>query len=187
MDNADTITVTDNWIYQCYDAGITHQSSYAGGCKQNAIRFCDNLVEYCVYNIEYYVSQENGRITDTAYRNNVLRFAGYGFGSENRIGSNTQYAANICNYARRMPSLEFSVTGNVLDSPRYSQLTVGCPNVSGFGPTVTGNSYIQKNTDVALLLGEDGSKTHLTADSAETLRKAVAMVDTQPTAVVYKP
>ena len=187
VDNADTITVTDNWVYQCYDAGITHQSSYAGGCKQNAIRFCDNLVEYCVYNIEYYVSQENGRITDTAYRNNVLRFAGYGFGIENRIGSSTRYAANICNYSRRMPSSGFSVTGNMLDSPLYSQLTIGSPNVSGFGPTVTGNSYIQKNTDVALLLGEDGSKTLLTADSAEALRKAVAMVDTQPAAVVYEP
>ena len=114
VDNADIITVTGNWIYQCYDAGITHQSSYADGCKQNAIRFCDNLVEYCVYSIEYYVSQENGRITDTVYQNNILRFAGYGFGSENRIGSST----------------------------RYNQLTVGCPNLSGFGPMVTGNAYI---------------------------------------------
>ena len=187
VDNADTITVTGNWIYQCYDAGITHQSSYADGCKQNAIRFCDNLVEYCVYNIEYYVSQENGRITDTVYQNNILRFAGYGFGSENRIGSNTRYAANICNYARQMPSSDFSVIGNVLDSPRYNQLTVGCPNLSGVGPTVTGNSYIQKNAEVALILGEDGSKTSLTADSAEMLWKAIAMVDAQPTAVVYEP
>ena len=86
-----------------------------------------------------------------------------------------------------MPSSDFSVIGNVLDSPRYNQLTVGCPNLSGVGPTVTGNSYIQKNAEVALILGEDGSKTSLTADSAEMLWKAIAMVDAQPTAVVYEP
>ena len=59
VDNCENIVVRDCWIYECFDAGVTHQSSYEPGCVQKDIDFSDNLIEYCSYNIEYYVSQQH--------------------------------------------------------------------------------------------------------------------------------
>ena len=188
VDNCDTITVRDNWIYQCFDAGITHQSSYEPGSVQKNIRFSDNLVEYCTYNIEYYVSTTNGTISDTAYENNILRFAGCGFGALNRIGSNTSMSANICNYARSMPSVNFVIRGNVLDSPEFFQLTVGCPNeeTGTKGPEVSGNTFIQKKSGVGIYLQDGSIRRTVYAAELNELKTALTHFDKSPVGVTYE-
>ncbi len=188
VDNCDTITVRDNWIYQCFDAGMTHQSSYEPGSVQKNIRFSDNLVEYCTYNIEYYVSTTNGTISDTVYENNILRFAGCGFGALNRIGSNTSMSANICNYARSMPSSNFVIRNNVLDSPEFFQMTVGCPNeeTGTKGPEVSGNTFIQKKSGVGIYLQDGSIRRTVYAAELNELKTALTHFDKSPASVTYE-
>lgn len=188
VDNCENITVTDCWIYQCFDAGITNQSSYEPGCLQKNINFSDNLVEYCNYNLEYYVSQTKGKMVNVTFANNILRFAGYGFGSIDRIGSNTSAAGNICNYVRTMPSKNFVIKNNIMDSPLYYQMTVGYPNdpKKAMGPEVKDNTYIQRENQVAMYkIGGIVQKT-LYAENEDELKEAIARIDSSPASIKYE-
>lgn len=188
VDNCDTIVVKDNWVYQCFDAGITHQSSYQPGCLQTNITFSDNLIEYCTYNIEYYVSAENGRIENTVYENNILRFSGYGFGITNRIGSSDSVVANICCYARKMPVSNFVIRNNVLDSPYRFQTTIGCPNdiANNLGPVIEGNTFIQQRDEVAIVLINGEAKTNVWAKNQKELEEAIKQIDKAPASVTFE-
>ena len=188
MDNCDTIIFKDNWVYQCYDAGITHQSSNPSGCQQKNITFSGNLIEYCNYNIEYYVDSENGRMQNIVYENNILRFAGYGFGSVNRIGSDTSVVSNVCCYVRSMHSENFVIRNNVMDSPLRFHTTIGCPNdeQNNLGPVIEGNTYIQQKTEVAILLSNGTVKKTLWAENQEELEEAIAQIDKAPASVTFE-
>ena len=80
--NKDT-TITNNWIYQIYDTGITFQGSV--GTVYDNIRYTDNLIEYTAYALEFfiqgdeYISQKDGSISNIYFENNILRFTGYGW------------------------------------------------------------------------------------------------------------
>ncbi len=188
VDNCENISVKDCWIYECFDAGVTHQSSYEPGCVQKDINFSDNLIEYCNYNIEYYVSETNGRMENITYANNILRFAGYGFGSINRIGSNTSAAGNITNYVRIMPSQNFVIKDNVMDSPLYHQMTVGYPNdpEKASGPEVYNNTYIQREDLVAVYkIGGSIQKT-LYAENLEELEESISRIDSAPASIKFE-
>ena len=188
VDNCDTITVQNNWVYQCFDAGITHQSSYKPGCLQTNITFSSNLIEYCNYNIEYYASEEKGRIENTVYENNILRFAGYGFGSVNRIGSDTSVVSNICCYVRGIPSSNFVIRNNVMDSPFRYQTTIGCPNdtENNMGPVIEGNTYIQQEDEVAIILSSAKAKINVWATNQEELEEAISKIDRAPASVKFE-
>lgn len=86
----------DNWMYQLYDTGVTHQCSKGAGTRyQRDIRYSGNLIEYVHWGIEFYNSPEgkvgnDKRLTDgvhTAY--NICRFGGYGWGSIVRFRQNS--------------------------------------------------------------------------------------------------
>ena len=188
VDNCDTIVAKDNWVYQCFDAGVTHQSSNPSGCQQKNITFSDNLIEYCNYNIEYYVDSENGRMENIVYENNILRFAGYGFGSVNRIGSDTSVVSNICCYVRSMHSNNFVIRNNVMDSPFRFHTTIGCPNdtVNNLAPVIEGNAYIQQEDEVAIILSNGTVKMTLWAENQEELEEAIAKIDKAPASVTFE-
>lgn len=193
VDGCSNILVENNWVYQCYDAGITHQSSYQPGCIQENIIFRGNLIECCNYNIEYYVSQENGIIKETVYENNILRNAGYGFGSVNRIGSDTSELAHICCYTRNMPCENFVIQNNVLDtSSRYLTTIGSANNEKGLGPIVRDNSYIQRMnpdmmTEVARVWDSDeGRKVPITVTNQSEMERAIAKLDASPRVIVFK-
>lgn len=193
VDGCSNILVENNWVYQCYDAGITHQSSYQPGCIQENIIFRDNIIECCNYNIEYYVSQENGIIKDSVYENNILRNAGYGFGSVNRIGSDTSELAHICCYTRNMPCENFVIQNNMLDTSTRYLTTIGCSNVeSGMGPIIRGNSYIQRInkdivTEVARIWDDNEKKKKpITASNQNQMEEAIHKIDTSPKEIIFK-
>lgn len=191
VDGCCDILVENNWVYQCYDAGITHQSSFQPGCVQENIVFRGNLIEYCNYNIEYYVSEEHGIIKNTVYEDNVLRYAGYGFGSVNRIGSDTSVLSHICCYVRNMPCENFVIRNNVLDTSLRYLTTIGCTNdEEGLGPVMTGNRYIQrcrpdKETELARIWDpEKGEKVAVIVNSQAEMEEAVKKLDAMPGVIV---
>ena len=90
--------VENNWMYQIYDTGPTHQVSNGTGVyNQKDIRYIGNVIEYVHWGIEFYNTptpgEESKRITDgvyTAY--NICRYGGYGWGS---IVRNRQTGAQL--------------------------------------------------------------------------------------------
>lgn len=78
-----------NWVYQCYDAGLTHQyqRGYTKDIIMDGMYYTNNLIEKCVYNIEYFLGAPAEDSGATCYmanfyiRNNILLDAG-GFGTQ---------------------------------------------------------------------------------------------------------
>lgn len=79
-------TIENCYIYQCYDAGITHQYSFRskGDCIMNDVAYKNNVITDCVYNIEYFHSKYEGYVItgkNILIEGNLLRRAGFGFGA----------------------------------------------------------------------------------------------------------
>lgn len=84
-------TVKNNYVYQCYDAGITFQSWTSAKVDSHYydIDFSENLIEYCCYGFEFFTTnkESNGLYSD--YKNinfsdNIVRFSGYDWGQLQR-------------------------------------------------------------------------------------------------------
>ena len=200
--------VENNWVYQCYDTGITFQNCGTTYLLEDNMVFDGNLVEYCVMNFEIFtasatvvngVAQKRGNATNCRFTNNILRFAGFGWGVHNRIGSTDICTANISFYKGYGTGLygceNFIIENNILDTSYYSLISVGFPNdPNGFGPTIRNNTYIQRVSEksigvwvrkdynsVAYLYGEK-----LPASNEQELETAVKTVDTSPTAIIFE-
>ncbi len=134
--------VENNWVYQCYDAGYTNQGP---GWHENIV-VRGNLLEYSPYNIEIFTTKEmnTGGLRNCTYEDNYVRFAGFGFGTKNRIGGTTRFVANVnmYDYISHCENTVFS--NNVFDSSWRFQFSHAYPNDSQKrGPTITGNTWIQ--------------------------------------------
>lgn len=77
-----------NWVYQVYDAGISYQAREGiTQCMDYLVRFTNNLVEYCIYGIEYFLGAcKDTNISsyqkDIEFSNNIIRYSGFGFGEQ---------------------------------------------------------------------------------------------------------
>lgn len=191
---SDNILVENCWVYQCYDAGITHQS--AETAEQKNITYNKNLVEYCQYNLEFF--NQNGKTTNVTYTNNILRFAGYGvFDPKDRRGSNSSACANICLWWRENPCSNFVIKDNILDTS-YGYLIAGWHlNVNGRGPTVAGNSYVQQSQMATYFYDADSTKIVpsvtktaegkiYTAGSQSAMDIGVAAIDKSPKKALFE-
>ena len=181
--------VENNWIYQCYDAGYTNQGQNA---KHVGITVRRNLIEYCNYNIEYFCGS-SGQLKNIVYENNILRFAGYGFGTKNRYGSDTSAVSNINGWRQEWPTQNFVIRNNILDVS-YRYLVVTAYVGDGKGPTFSGNRWNQYKSApsaVALMLdqpknGWDGTKYTLWVSNLTTMKNSVAVLDPSPAAVTVQ-
>ena len=83
-DGVDGYRVHDNWMYQIYDTGVTHQRNDTADfvCRMKNIEYARNLIERCFWSIEYY-NQRNapGSSTEDVHiHDNFCRFGGEGWG-----------------------------------------------------------------------------------------------------------
>ncbi len=84
--------VENNWMYQLYDTGVTHQySSGTTSIAQENVYYTGNLIEYVHWGIEFYNAPtgtdevlENDYTRDVYDYYNVCRMGGYGWGSITR-------------------------------------------------------------------------------------------------------
>ena len=193
------ITVKNNYVYQCYDAGITFQSwnsadmdTYYDGVDIN-----ENLVEYCYYNIEFFSTQPDrgGHYTEfhnISIRNNVLRFAGYVWCYEQR--PDHWMTAHIRSSQRGWyeETENFFITGNTFDCSRacivywwwHSNDDSYVYNAPHPGVSVSGNSFYEARTADGRVMGyryENAKKAY----NLSGLKTAVAVFDAQPKTVVW--
>ncbi len=138
-------TVNNCWIYQCYDCGITHQYFQKRDDYVNMenIKYTDNLIEYCVYAIEYINAQEpeKGIMKDVLFRGNVMTHTGEGFGNTRPDhGEATVKGWHINNHAKN-----FIWYDNVIAATEKvynSNLVMLCVGELKFMPAIVGNLFI---------------------------------------------
>ena len=83
---ATNYTVTNCYIYQCYDTGITFQYNVketdSPNLKMENIKFKDNVIEYCNYSIEWFFvdpqSLDTRYMKNISVDNNLMWYCGYG-------------------------------------------------------------------------------------------------------------
>ena len=178
-DGCENVLIKNNWIYQIYDAGITHQGGDVGGYVQQNSCLCSNLVEYCCYSLEFWAGNpEKDLLKDILYEDNIIRFTGYGWGKV-RSSMFGVAAINTWGHTDTFRAENFIIRNNIFDMSSKSlivQYYAKEPNV-----TYIGNSYYLQEGNVALWTG----KMLLTAIDQKTMEESVAKVDKKPKQVQF--
>lgn len=132
------------YIHDIYDAGVTHQIT-TNGKEYNLsdISYVNNLVERCVYSIEYFLDMNNGDtksiMQNVEISKNILRLCGYGWGQQ-RHNVDTPAHIKGWEYVNRAES--FSVHNNVLDRSAYRIIHIVADDTKSL-PKMYSNIYIQ--------------------------------------------
>lgn len=152
----DDFLMDHNYVYQAYDAGLTHQYSSGGtnDIVMKDVTYSNNLIEYCVYSIEYFLgkpaSNETKRYQENILiENNIMRYAGFGFGIQRRDRTTPCHIKSWdhANYLKE--GSEFVVRNNIFDRGRYMLIHCGAENEKDL-PKFDNNVYIQyDNFDTA--------------------------------------
>lgn len=150
----DHFLVDHCWIYQAYDAGITHQYGGPKDVVQKDITYSNNLVEDCVYAIEYFLGKGE---CDSAPRHmenvhiegNVLRRAGYGWG---RQRPDKETPAIIKSWRHWDKASGFIMRNNIFDRSTHYLLNISAGE-AGWMPAFEGNTYVQEKGAQGCLTG----------------------------------
>lgn len=160
--------VCNNYIYQVYDAGITHQ--YFQDARRDIfmedIRYADNLIEYCTYSIEYALACQtdaNQHMHNVVIENNIMRYAGYGFGEQR---PDKDAAAHIKSWETCNESKNFVIRNNVFDRSDYMLLHIAAFKGKNL-PELKGNTYIQIKGGELGRYGHVPTKLYLTDETEE--------------------
>ena len=137
-----------NYVYQVYDAGLTHQLSSGGtnNCIMKDVVYTNNLIEYCVYSIEYFLGQPaNTEVTryqeNILIENNIMRYAGFGFGIQRRDATTPAHIKGW-DHANYVKDKSFIVKNNILDRSRRMLIHCGAATKDDL-PIFENNVYIQ--------------------------------------------
>lgn len=147
--------VENCYIYQVYDAAITHQAETKGRfLKMEHIRYLNNLVEYTVYPIEYFLIRSRGDtqsyMADIEISGNILRHTGYGWGQQRH---NAHTPAHLKGWSFENPARDFRIHHNLLDRSAYRMLHLVAKEPESC-PTLWENTYVQHQGG---LLGQYGA------------------------------
>ena len=141
----DTYEVSDCYFYEIYDAAITHQVTTGGRhFEMKNVCYRDNLVERCVYSIEYFLDMTEGD-TESFMENvemcgNVLRLSGYGWGQQ-RHNKHTPAHIKGWSYFNAVKA-GYRIHNNVFDRSAYRLLHLVAEE-GRFCPEMHGNTYVQ--------------------------------------------
>ncbi len=142
---AKNYVVKNNYIYQIYDAGATHQIITDGKkFVYDGVLYKDNLFEKCTYSIEYFIKMTDGDtesyMNNVVMTGNILRFSGYGWGRQ-RHNKNTP--AHIKGWSFQNFAHNYSITNNVFDRSTHRLLHLVALK-DEYCPTLDGNIFIQR-------------------------------------------
>lgn len=197
------LTVDSCYVHDCYDAGLTFQS-WSGQYTFDGVNFTNNLLVDNFYNIEFFTTgtsanKEGANGVDGTMKNinisgNIMRFAG-GWSFNQRQGNQLR-CANICvtQGAYYVNTQNLNITGNIFDCTMVQQImwTWGfgthTNDTNHPGLTITGNTYYQKAGSLSGYVNRFGCVSNTAfeyAGSTDTLKTAIAKMDTRPTKVAW--
>ncbi len=184
----DGFEVVNCYIHDCFDAGVTFQS-WSGNGEFRNIKFNNNVIERCHYNIEMFATYTTSVINNVEISGNILRNAGYGWGSADRCDEYYR-CANICFSKNKYYSnINMYITNNVLDCTKSSLVmwTWSSSPERSPGLIISGNTYIQRRgavQDRVMAYGPIGGSFKY-ASSLKGLKEAVNTFDTNPSSVIW--
>ena len=166
--------LVDNcYLWQNYDAGVTHQySSRSGGdCIMKDVTYSNNLITDCIYSIEYFLGIADGleRYGDNIlYENNICRRAGYGFGGW--LGRAHRGAAEHIRSggsSTTNPFTNYRIINNIFDRSTYDlcQTTTIWDNCK---PVYSGNTFIGGLGNNFYIYGQDAAMVDIASRVAMT-------------------
>lgn len=133
----------NNWIYQIYDTGVTHQynSTYdPGTATMDHVDYVGNVIEYCHWSIEYY-NPDYGNTHHTFYNtyiaDNICRMNGYGWGTRTRGAVALFQSAGITENTEN-----FVAENNIFD--RGKSILFNCNSVGDRELQLRNNIYVQR-------------------------------------------
>ena len=139
----DGYTVKNNYIYEVYDAAITHQFTTKEKVLQRNIEYTGNLVEKCVYGIEYFLDQIEGEresvMENVLMKDNFIRLSGYGWGQQRH---NIHTPALIKGWSYINTARNFKIEDNIFDRCAYRMLHLVALK-DEYCAKLSGNTYIQ--------------------------------------------
>lgn len=141
--DAHNFTMKNNWIYECYDAGITPQiHGRDKRVEMYDIDMSENLIEKCCYSIEVFLSELAPENTDSWWKNvrisnNIMRFAGFGFGRQRPDSE----CSHIKAWDAENPAINFVISDNIFDRSTETLFHLGFK--WGEGMVLRNNTYIQ--------------------------------------------
>jgi len=143
-DAAKDCEVTNNYIYQVYDAALTFQGNDAD-TTYIGLTYKNNLVEYTSMNFEFWHS-DTATISDIDFSDNIMRFAGYGFSGIQRTNKGNQaYILAWRNAYEEGTITDFSITNNIFDLANcYFFYATECIDSLG----ISGNTYYQNGNSI---------------------------------------
>lgn len=147
--------VENCYIYQVYDAAVTHQITTCGQTfiMENVV-YANNLIEECVYSIEYFLdmtdSDEQSYMKNIQMSGNVLRRCGYGWGQQRH---NKDTPAHIKGWDYQNVAYDYRIENNVFDRSAYRMVHIVAKEEKHL-PVLNGNVYIQNEN---YLLGQFSS------------------------------
>ncbi len=138
--------VVDNcYIYQIYDAAITHQH-LGGGTNPITMKnviYTNNLVEDCVYAIEYFLGKAENDTTrymeHILMANNVARRTGMGWGIQRPDKETPAAVKSWVNYNK---ATDFIIKDNIFDRSACDLLNITADSTQWM-PRLEGNVYVQ--------------------------------------------
>ncbi len=171
----DGFTIDNCYVYQCYDAGITHQLSTGGtsdSIEQN-VYFKNNVIDKCIYNIEYFMGRGDVEsvvrlLKNINYTDNILARSGMGWGmSPSRSASIKGWDHN-----NRMED-GFKITGNLFLLDAYNACHLGA-SLSMWLPTFANNTYVQRYGNSFTKVGANGATQYtFNGKAAENLENKI--------------
>lgn len=138
-------TVESCYIHDIYDAGITHQFSSGGDQEviMKDISYHNNIIENCVYSIEYFMGKPDAdatrKISHVRIYDNIMRFAGYGFGRQRPDKSPD---AHIKSWDHMNTAENVEIFDNIFQRSRYMMLHIACDDADCM-PIVRNNIFLQ--------------------------------------------
>lgn len=133
----------NNYIYEVYDAGITHQVTTSEKVIMTGIRYTGNVIEKCVYGIEYFLDQIEGErescMDDVVMSENFIRLSGYGWGQQRH---NVHTPALIKGWSYVNTARNYSIHHNIFDRSAYRMLHLVALK-DEYCPRMHDNTYIQ--------------------------------------------
>ena len=152
----DGFVVSNCYIYQVYDAGVTQQfdlNKTVTQMDQKNIRYVDNVIEDCNYSIEYFLALKDQTTNNTSHienfliADNIMWNAGSGFCEQRPI---TYESAHIKSWTgeKNNRAKNYVIRDNVLacGKPMLVEINSKLTNSDGSDsmPTMSGNVFIGK-------------------------------------------
>ena len=188
--SAEDFVMDHNYVYQVYDAGLTHQLSSGGTqkCVYDGVYYTNNLIEYCVYSIEYFLGKADDPATeryqnDILIENNIMRYAGFGFGYQRRDNTTPAHIKSW-DHANYLKDGSFIIRNNIMDRSRRMLIHCGAATKEEL-PKFENNVYIQYDKLQSATIGRYAQNPTVNVDVGSSASYVMATMGIEPRPEFY--